>query len=88
MSTTTDRHTYRADALARLQKIEGHIRGISKMVQEERDCEDVILQVGAVKAALNQVALTVIEDHLRCCLAGPDTADKVKSLRAAIERIV
>lgn len=58
------------------------------MVQEERDCEDVILQVAAVKAALNQVALIVIEDHLQCCLAGPDMADKVKSLRAAIERII
>jgi DNA-binding FrmR family transcriptional regulator len=88
VTSSRDRHSYRDEVLSRLQKIEGHVGGIARMVEDGRECEEVILQVGAVKAALNQVALIVFEDHLRSCVAGPETAHRIRTLRSALERLI
>jgi DNA-binding FrmR family transcriptional regulator len=52
----------------RLSRIEGHIRSIKKMVEDERDCADVLIQVSAVRSALDKVGRVVLEDHLESCL--------------------
>jgi CsoR family transcriptional regulator, copper-sensing transcriptional repressor len=57
-----------AVALRRLRNIEGHVRGISRMVEEEAYCIDVIRQVQAVQAALNKVSTMILENHLNSCL--------------------
>lgn len=76
------------DALVkRLKRIEGQVRGLQKMIEEERYCIDVLTQVSAVTAALDGVGLRVMEDHVRHCVrAGGD--EKVDELMRALERLV
>jgi len=52
----------------RLSRIEGHIRGIRKMVDEDQDCSRLLLQIAAVRAALCKVGQIVLEDHMETCL--------------------
>jgi CsoR family transcriptional regulator, copper-sensing transcriptional repressor len=58
----------RAALLKRLRRVEGQVRGIHRMVEEEAYCVDVLTQVTAVKRALEQVAVLLVEDHLRGCV--------------------
>ncbi|MHB8507556.1 MAG: metal-sensitive transcriptional regulator [Candidatus Dormibacteria bacterium] len=74
---------------ARLGRIEGQVRGISRMVAEDSYCIDVLTQVNAVKAALDQVALLLLEDHVKGCVVnavreGDD--DKLDELIGAVAR--
>jgi DNA-binding FrmR family transcriptional regulator len=76
----------------RLSRIEGQVRGISKMVDEDRYCIDVLTQVAAAKAALESVALELLAGHTEHCVteairAGAG-AQKVKELNSAVERLV
>ena len=56
------------DALTRLKNTEGHIRGIQRMIEEDKYCIDVIQQIHAVQAALNKVSAMILEEHLNSCL--------------------
>lgn len=56
------------DVSSRLARIEGHVRGIKQMVEDSRACEDILLQIGAVKAALEKVGKIVLEGHLEGCI--------------------
>jgi CsoR family transcriptional regulator, copper-sensing transcriptional repressor len=77
---------------ARLRRIEGQIRGVQKMVDEDRYCIDVLTQVSAAKAALNAVALELLQDHTEHCVAeairSGDGTDKIRELNDAVERLV
>ncbi|RKO66233.1 metal-sensitive transcriptional regulator [Desulfofundulus salinum] len=57
------------DLLSRLKKIEGQIRGIQKMIEEDRYCVDILLQISATRAALQKVALSLLRSHTRGCVA-------------------
>jgi DNA-binding FrmR family transcriptional regulator len=73
--------------LKRLKRIEGQVRGLQKMIEEERYCIDVLTQISATTAALDGVALGVLEDHVRHCVReGGD--EKVDELMAALQRFV
>lgn len=64
---------YRRDPgalLQRLRRIEGQVRGLQRMIEEDRYCLDILYQLMAVRAALEQVGLTLLEDHLRGCVTG------------------
>ncbi|MFJ8114035.1 metal-sensitive transcriptional regulator [Streptomyces sp. NPDC096132] len=63
---------HKADHLDRLNKIEGQIRGISRMVTDDRYCIDVLTQITAATRALQEVALGLLDDHVRVCVT--DTA--------------
>jgi CsoR family transcriptional regulator, copper-sensing transcriptional repressor len=80
--------TEQKDALLkRLKRIEGQVRGLQAMIEEERYCIDIVTQVAATRAALDGVALGVMEDHVRHCVReGGD--DKVDELMRAVERMV
>jgi len=71
------------DALKRLKNIEGHIRGIERMVQQDVYCIDIIRQVQAVQAALNRVNTIILDNHLNSCLISavrgedPDERERV-----------
>ncbi len=52
----------------RLSRIEGHVRSVKVMVQENRDCADILIQIAAVRSALNQVGRIVLQDHVESCL--------------------
>ncbi|MGE5578754.1 MAG: metal-sensitive transcriptional regulator [Bacillota bacterium] len=82
-------HKKSDEVVARLSRIEGHVRGLARMVTDNRDCDEVIHQIGAVKAALNQVALIVLEDHLENCLSdhSPQPTE-VQKLKDAIGKLV
>lgn len=71
------------DLQDRMKRIEGQARGIQRMLEEGRDCEEIILQLAAMRAALSKVAMAIMAGHLEECLhADGDEADR----RAAIEK--
>jgi DNA-binding FrmR family transcriptional regulator len=77
--------------LKRLARVEGQVRGVSKMVEEERYCIDVLTQIGAIQAALDKVALGLLDDHTRHCVVeaeGGERVEKVDELMAALGRFV
>jgi DNA-binding FrmR family transcriptional regulator len=73
------------DALRRLKTIEGHIRGIERMVEEDAYCIDVIRQIQAVQSALNKVSVRILEEHLHSCLItavrGEDASERERVLK-------
>jgi CsoR family transcriptional regulator, copper-sensing transcriptional repressor len=78
--------------LRRLSRIEGQVRGIRGMVDDEQYCIEVLTQIGAVSRALDQVALKLISDHANHCVrdaverGGGDAETKVQEMLAAVER--
>ena len=80
--------------IARLRRIEGQVRGLQRMVDEDKYCIDILTQVSAVTSALQSVALGLLEDHLGHCVTqaaaeGGDTAAaKVREASDAIARLV
>ena len=68
-STPTRGYTATKDQLsARLRRIEGQVRGIERMVTEDRYCIDILTQISAIQAALDKVALGLLDDHARHCM--------------------
>ncbi len=77
----------------RLNRVEGQVRGISKMVQEDKYCIDILTQVSAAKAALDKVALELLHDHAQHCLANDEVkpagkSSKTDELIGAISRML
>jgi len=85
-------HTDPKPLLNRLRRIEGQVRGLERMVEEDAYCIDVLTQVAAVQTALEQVAVKVLEGHVRGCVAeavakgGDEGEDKLAELMLAIGR--
>ena len=75
-------------ALKRLARIEGQVRGVSKMISGDRYCIDVVRQVQAVKAALSGVEKVVLDDHLETCVEHALTSEDVDALREKVEELV
>jgi DNA-binding FrmR family transcriptional regulator len=90
----THGYTKDKEALAkRLHRIEGQVRGIERMVDEDRYCIDILTQIAAVNTALQAVALKILDEHVRHCVAGAltsgdeaDAATKTEELLAAVQR--
>jgi CsoR family transcriptional regulator, copper-sensing transcriptional repressor len=84
----------REDHLKRLRRIEGQVRGIQRMVDEESYCIDVLTQVAAATSALQSVAIALLDEHLHHCVSeavaagGPDATDKIDEASRAIARLV
>jgi DNA-binding FrmR family transcriptional regulator len=85
----------RADSRAvhnRLRRIEGQVRGLQRMVDEDAYCVDILTQVAAVQTALEQVAVNVLDAHVRGCVAGAvenggaDADEKLDELMTAVRR--
>ena len=77
--------------LRRLRRIEGQVRGIEGMVEDDRYCIDVLTQISAVQAALDKVALGLLDGHARHCVVADDAADhreKTDELMAAVGRLM
>jgi DNA-binding FrmR family transcriptional regulator len=76
----------------RLRRIEGQVRGLQRMVEEDAYCVDILTQVAAVQTALEQVAVNVLDSHVRHCVAdavagdGPAADEKLDELMAAVRR--
>ena len=86
--------TDKDELLARLRRVEGQVRGIARMVDEDKYCIDVLTQVSAVTRGLQQVAIRLFDDHLRHCVAdaveagGPEASRKLTEATAAVERLL
>jgi DNA-binding FrmR family transcriptional regulator len=75
----------------RLRRIEGQVRGLQRMVEDERWCPDILVQIAAVQAALDKVALGLADDHARNCVVGgpPESQDeRTRELMDAVGRLV
>lgn len=78
----------KSSALKRLARIEGQVRGVSRMIDEDRYCIDVVRQVQAIKAALSGLEKVVLDDHLETCVEDALTSDDVKARREKVEELV
>ena len=80
--------------LTRLRRVEGQVRGVARMIDEDTYCIDVLTQVSAATKALEAVALALLDDHLMHCVAeateqgGPVAEEKLREASAAIARLV
>jgi Uncharacterized protein conserved in bacteria len=78
--------------LARLARIEGQVRGVARMVEDDRYCIDVVTQVSAIQAALDKVSLGLLDGHARVCMSrddgGKPAAAQVDELMGAVGRML
>jgi DNA-binding FrmR family transcriptional regulator len=94
MATTTETRGYTAtkdQLLTRLRRIEGQVGGLERMVEDDRYCIDVLTQISAVQAALDKVALGLLDDHARHCVVSGPAAKKearTEELMAAVGRLM
>lgn len=100
--TQTQHHGYHADKSAlerRLKRIEGQVRGVAKMVDEDKYCIDILTQISAINAALHKVSVQLIDDHIGHCVVDAAKSsiqsgdpsivqDKIAEATAAISRLV
>jgi DNA-binding FrmR family transcriptional regulator len=94
-TSASGKHGYSASKdqlLKRLRRIEGQVRGVERMVEEDRYCIDVVTQISAAQAALDKVALGLLDDHARHCILGgaaDQTPEELKDeLMAAVGRLM
>ena len=95
-SQTKPLHGYTKDKdtlIKRLHRIEGQVRGIEKMVEDDRYCIEIITQIAAVNTALDSLAYKLLDEHVRHCVAGAvtsgderDAIEKTEELLAAVQR--
>jgi len=91
-TATTHGYTATKDQLnKRLARIEGQVRGVQRMVDEDRYCIDILTQISAIQAVLDKVALGLLDGHARTCVIGADEdhqADRTDELMAAVGRLM
>ena len=75
-------------SMKRLARIEGQVRGVSKMISEDRYCIDVIRQVQAIKAALSGLEKVVLEDHINSCVETALASEELATRREKVEELV
>lgn len=95
VATTTHGYSGRKDDhLRRLRRVEGQVRGLQRMVEEDKYCIDILTQVSAATKALQSFSLELLEEHLSHCVidaakaGGPEAGEKVREASAAIARLV
>jgi CsoR family transcriptional regulator, copper-sensing transcriptional repressor len=94
MATSTPTRGYTAtkdQLLNRLRRIEGQVGGLERMVEEDRYCIDILTQISAVQAALDKVALGLMDDHAHHCVVGGPAAkqeERTEELMAAVGRLM
>ena len=98
LPTHTKAHPHIHDAAAqrklinRLSRIEGHVRGIRSMIERQQPCPDVLLQIAAVRGALDSVARLILDDHITECIAhaakSGDISVELDELKKALDRFI
>jgi CsoR family transcriptional regulator, copper-sensing transcriptional repressor len=85
-------HPHRESVLKRLARIEGHVRAVKRMVEEDTPCPDVLVQIAAVRAALNAVGQLVLEDHMQGCMVKAaqegDFEDAFRDLKKSLDQFI
>src|SRR4051812_14218651 len=90
--TTRGYSATKEQLINRLRRVEGQVRGIERMVDEERYCIDILTQISAIQAALDKVGLRLLEQHAAHCVIGPEDpavrAEKTGEMMAAVGRLM
>jgi DNA-binding FrmR family transcriptional regulator len=77
---------------ARLNRIEGHVRGVKRMLEDKEGCESILVQTSAIRAALNQVIIKLLEGHMQTCVAdcvrAGDSDEALERLRGAMALVL
>lgn len=85
-------HKRRKEVSDRLARIEGHIRGVKNMVTDDKTCPEILLQIAAIRAALNKVSKLVLEDHVESCLkeaaTSGETEQHFEELKEALSKLL
>jgi DNA-binding FrmR family transcriptional regulator len=85
-------HASQKQVLNRLARIEGHVKAVKNMVADGRDCPDVLLQIAAIRKALDNTAKTILKDHLEHCLIHAvnegEQEDVLRKLQEALDRYI
>jgi len=88
----THRHGQHEAVLNRLARIEGHVRGVKRMVEEDASCPDILVQIAAVRSALNAVGRIILEDHIQSCIVDAVHEDNYKEamrdLKLSLDKFV
>jgi len=88
----TSVHKQRKNVRDRLVRAEGHLHGIIKMIDEEKECPDILIQIAAVRAALQKAGAIILEDHLEHCLIeavkSGDITPQLDELKAALQKLL
>ena len=81
--------TEKENNIRRLKTIEGHVRGVQRMIDDDTYCIDVIRQVNAIQSALNKISINILDSHLNSCLIsavrGDDTDERERVLREIVD---
>lgn len=72
---------FREGVVGRLRTVKGHIAGIERMVGEKKSCQEILVQIAAVRASINKIGLMIVEDNALNCLAGVEDGEHVDSER-------
>lgn len=93
MTATRGYTASKDDLLRRLARVEGQVRGVTRMIEEDRYCIDVMTQITAAQAALDKIALGLLDGHARHCLLGEgegpsDPDEQVNELMSAVGRMM
>ena len=85
-------HKRRKDVSDRLARIEGHVHGVKNMVETDKSCPDILLQIVAIRAALHKVSKLIIEDHVETCLkeaaASGETEQYFEELKETLSKLI
>ncbi len=85
-------HEHRRSVINRLSRMEGHLRAIKRMVESDTPCPDVLVQIAAVRSALDQVGRLVLEDHIKGCMVDAvktgEFEDAFLDLEQSLERFI
>ena len=86
-------YTHKEDLIARLRRIEGQVRGLQRLVDEDRYCIDILTQLSAASSGLKRVAVRLLDDHIRHCVAesisgGNGAEEKITEASAAVDRLL
>ena len=82
-------HTQTRAVLNRMARLIGHMQSVKRMVEDGRDCTEVLVQLAAVRSALNNTAKIILKDHIEHCIAGVDSGDHaLEELNEAIDKFI
>ncbi|MBO5496187.1 MAG: metal-sensing transcriptional repressor [Oscillospiraceae bacterium] len=87
--THTHDHTQTKAVVNRLARAIGHLESVKRMVEDGRDCTDVLIQLAAVRSALNNTAKIILKDHIEHCISGAEgDSQALEELNAAIDKFI
>jgi DNA-binding FrmR family transcriptional regulator len=88
MSNSEDCLKHKIDISKRLKRIEGQVRGVLKMVEEDKSCSDILTQVAAIRSAVNKAGAAILEKHSKNCMIDSSTSEeKDKKIRELMETV-